>query len=127
MPLTRSFDETVRESAQQDPVFRAMLLPSTIDLFLGGEVQVGKISLRQTIYAIISFKRLGALMGKSEASLREMLHPDYDTSANDIFEIIHHISKHEGLHLKVSAQLADDAEQVASDTAPPEMASVADG
>ena len=65
MPLTRSFDETIRESAQSDPEFRAMLLPDTIDLLLADDVRVGKIALRQCIYATIGFERLASLTGKS--------------------------------------------------------------
>ena len=116
MPLTRSFDETVRESAQQDPVFRALLLPSTINLFLGGEVPVGKISLRQTIYATIGYEKLGELMDKTPDDIKRMCHPDYDTSVNDLFEIIHHVQQHEGIRLEVKVCSAEqDRESVAHD------------
>ena len=116
MPLTRSFDETVRESAQQHPVFRAMLLPSTIDLFLGCEVPVGKISLRQTIYATIGYEMLGELMGKTPDDIKQMLHPDYDTSVNDLFEIIKHVQKHEDIRLEVKVCSGKpDRESVAHD------------
>ena len=101
MPLTRSFDETVRESAQCDPVYRAMMLPDTIDLLLGGEVRVGKISLRQTIYATIGYEKLGALMGKTPDDIKRMCHPDHDTSASDLFEIIKQVQRHEGMRLEV--------------------------
>lgn len=95
------FDDIVKESAQQDPVFRELLLPSTIDLFLGGEVQVGKISLRQTIYATIGYEKLGELMDKTPDDIKRMCHPDYDTSVNDLFEIIGHVQRHEGIRLEV--------------------------
>lgn len=95
------FDDIVKESAQQDPVFRELLLPSTIDLFLGDEVPVGKISLRQTIDATIGYEKLAKLIGKSPDDIKQMLHPDYDTSVNDLFEIIKHIQKHEGIRLDV--------------------------
>ena len=109
MPLTRSFDETIRESAQSDPEFRAMLLPDTIDLLLADDVRVGKIALRQCIYATIGFERLASLTGKSPESLRDMLHPDCDTGANDLFEIIGHIRKHEGVRLEVKAHSEETA------------------
>ena len=108
MPLTRSFDETVRESAQCDPVFRAMLLPDTIDLFLGGEVPVGKISLRRTIYATIGYEKLGVLMGKTPKDVERMCHPDYDTSVNELFEIIGHLQRHEGVRLEVKVCSGDE-------------------
>lgn len=110
------FDDIVKESAQQDPVFRALLLPSTIDLFLGGEVPVGKISLRQTIYATIGYEKLGELMGKSPDDIKRMCHPDYDTSVNDLFEIIGHVQRHEGIRLEVKVCSGKpDCESVAHD------------
>lgn len=110
------FDDIVKESAQQDPVFRALLLPSTIDLFLGGEVPVGKISLRQTIYATIGYEKLGALMGKTPDDIKRMCHPDHDTSVNDLFEIIKHVQKHEGIRLEVKAYSGKhDCESIAHD------------
>ena len=118
MPLTRSFDETVRESAQHDPVFRSMLLPDTIDLFLEGEVRVGKISLRQTIYATIGYERLANLIGKTPDDIKRMCHPDHDTSVNDLFEIIKHIQQHEGIRLEVKVCSGkQDCESVVHDAA----------
>lgn len=110
------FDDIVKESAQQDPVFRALLLPSTIDLFLGGEVPVGKISLRQTIYSTIGYEKLAALMGKTPDDIKRMCHPDHDTSVNDLFEIIKHVQKHEGIRLEVKVCSDEqDCESVAHD------------
>ena len=110
------FDDIVKESAQQDPVFRALLLPSTTDLFLGGEVPVGKISLRQTIYSTIGYEKLATLMGKTPDDIKRMCHPDYDTSVNDLFEIIKHVQKHEGIRLEVKACSDEqDCESVAHD------------
>ena len=120
-------DDIFRERAQWDPVYRAMMLPSAIDLLLSDDVRVGKIALHSCIYATIGYEKLAALMGKTPDDIKRMCHPDHDTSANELFNIIKHIQQHEGLRIEVSARLADDAEQVSSNTAPPEMASVADG
>jgi hypothetical protein len=103
------FDDIVKETAQRDPVFRAMLLPDTIDLLLSGDVRVGKISLRQCVYATIGFEKLGEVTGKSPESLRDVLHPDCDTGVNDLFEIIGHIRKHEGVRLEVKAHSEETA------------------
>ena len=109
MALTRSYDETVRERAQQDPEFRAFLLPDTIDLLLAGDVRVGKIALRQCIYATIGFERLGELTSKTPDNLRQMLHPNFDTSVDELFEIIGHICKHESVRLEVKAHSEETA------------------
>ena len=109
MPLTRPFDDTVRERAQQDPEFREFLLLDTIDLLLAGDVRVGKIALRQCIYATIGFERLGELTSKTPDNLRQMLHPNFDTSVDELFEIIGHICKHEGVRLEVKAHSEETA------------------
>ena len=93
-----------------------MLLPSTIDLFLGGEIGVGKISLRQAIYSTIGYEKLAGLMGKTPDDIKRMCHPDHDTSVNDLFKIIKHVQKHEGIRLEVKAYSDEqDCESVAHD------------
>ena len=94
-------EDIFRECAQLDPVYRAMMLPSAIDLLLGGEVGVGKISLHDCIYSTIGYEKLGALMGKTPDDIKRLCHPDYDTSVNDLFEIIKHVQRHEGVRLEV--------------------------
>ena len=101
MPLTRPYEETIKERAQWDTVYRAMMLPDTLGLLLGGEVRVGKISLHSCIYATIGYEKLGELMGKTPDDIKRMCHPDYDTSVNDLFEIIGHVQRHEGIRLEV--------------------------
>ena len=94
-------DDIWRERAQWDPEFRKMMLPDTIDLLLGGEIRVGKISLRQCIYATIGYEKLGELMGKTPDEIKRLCHPACDTSVNDLLEIIKHIQQHEGIRLEV--------------------------
>ena len=116
MPLTRPYEETIRERAQWDPVYRAMMLPSAIDLLLSDDVRVGKIALHSCIYSTIGYKKLGKLMDKTPDDIKQMLHPDYDTSVNDLFEIIKHIQQHEGIRLEVKVCSGKpDCESVAHD------------
>lgn len=93
-------DDIFRERAQRGPVYRAMMLPSAIDLLLSDDVRVGKIALHSCIYSTIGYEKLAELMGKTPDDIKQMLHPDHDTSVNDIFEIIHHIQQHEGIRLE---------------------------
>ena len=108
-------DDIIRERAQWDPVYRAMMLPSAIDHLLD-DVRVGKIALHSCIYATIGYEKLGELMGKTPDDIKQMLHPDYDTSVNDLFEIIKHIQQHEGIRLEVKVCSSEqDCESVAHD------------
>ena len=109
MPLTRPFDDTVRERAQWDPVFRAMLLPDAIDLLLSGEVQVGKIALRHAVNSTIGYEKTGVLIGKPPESVKRMLTTEGNPSVDDLFEIIGHICKHEGVRLEVKAHSEEPA------------------
>ena len=51
MPLTRDFKETVRARAQGDPAFRDGLLKEGVECLLAGDVDAGKIVLRDYIEA----------------------------------------------------------------------------
>ena len=101
MPRTRPYDDTIRERAQCDPEFRRLLTTGAIENLLAGDVAVGKIRLRHTVNSTIGYEKLGELMGKTPDDIKQMLHPDYDTSVNDLFEIIGHVQHHEGIRLEV--------------------------
>ena len=120
-------DDIFRERAQWDPIFRATMLPDAIDLLLSDDVRVGKIALHSCIYATIGYDKLAALMGKTPDDIKRMCHPDYDTSVNDLFEIIKHVQKHEGIRLEVKVCSGKpDCESVVHD-APAESSQPADG
>ena len=46
MPLTREFKETVRDRALRDPEFREGLLREGVECMLAGDIDTGKIVLR---------------------------------------------------------------------------------
>ena len=60
MALTREFKETVQARARHDPDFRRALLQEGIECLLGGDVETGKIVLRDYINATIGFEELGS-------------------------------------------------------------------
>ena len=118
MPLTRPYDDTIRERAQCDPEFRRLLTTGAIENLLAGDVAVGKIRLRHTVNSTIGYEKLGELMGKAPDDIKQMLHPDYDTSVNDLFEMIGHVQRHEGIRLEVKVCSGEqDCESVAHDEA----------
>ena len=51
MPLTRDFKETVQARAEHDPAFREELLKQGVECLLAGDVDTGKILLRDYINA----------------------------------------------------------------------------
>ncbi len=101
MPLTRDFKETIRERARRDAAFREALLKEAVDTLLSGDVETGKIVLRDYINATVGFDALAAVTKKSPKSLMRMLGPKGNPQARNFFEIVAYLQRKEGLHLKV--------------------------
>lgn len=101
MALTRDFKETVQARANVDPLFREGLLNEGVQCLLGGEIDAGKILLRDYINATIGFEELGARTHKSPKSLMRMFGPNGNPQAKNLFEVINQIQEHEGVQLEV--------------------------
>ncbi len=101
MPLTRSFKETVMDRARRDRAFREGLLKESVECFLSGDLDAGKIVLRDYINATIGFEELAALTGKSPKSLMRMFGPKGNPQARNLFEIVACLQEREGVHLEV--------------------------
>ena len=104
MALTRSFKEMVKNRAVRDPEFRVGLLNEAVEAFLRGEVDAGKILLRDYVNATIGFEQLAGLTRKSPKSLMRMLGPDGNPRADNLFSVIAELQKQEGIALGVRAQ-----------------------
>ena len=101
MPLTRDFKETVQARAQRASAFREGLLTEGVECLLAGDTDTGKVLLRDYINATIGFDELGALTNKQPKSLMRMLGSTGNPHARNLFEVISHIQKHEGVRLEV--------------------------
>ena len=62
MSLTKSFKDTIQERLQEDSEFRGCLLTEAIDCFLEGDMETGKIILRDYITAV--FKSINHIVRK---------------------------------------------------------------
>ena len=103
MSLTKSFKDTIKERLQEDSEFRGCLLTEAIDCFLEGDMETGKIILRDYINATIGFEELATLTQQSSESLMRMLSANGNPYATNLFEIIYHLQVKQGFKLKVSA------------------------
>ncbi len=84
-----------------DPAFREELLKEGIECLLTGDVDTGKAILRDYINATIGFDALGTATDKSPKSLMRMFGSKGNPQARNIFKIIAHLQKREGIHFKV--------------------------
>lgn len=103
MALTRDFKETVKDRAQRDPAFREGLLREGVECLLVGDIDIGKIVLRDYINATIGFEKLGSLTDKSPKSLMRMFGRSGNPNARNLFDVISRIQEYEGVRLKVQA------------------------
>ena len=103
MALTRDFKETVQARVRSDPEFRERLLKEGVECMLAGDIETGKLVLRDYINATLGFSELGELTQKQPKSLMRMLSPNGNPYARNLFEVIGCIQRHEGFHLEVKA------------------------
>ena len=101
MALTIDFKDTIKNRIARDPAFREELLKEGIECLLIGDVDTGKAILRDYINATIGFDALGAVTAKSSKSLMRMFGPKGNPQARNIFEIIAHLQKKEGIQFKI--------------------------
>jgi DNA-binding phage protein len=106
MALTRDFKETIRARAENDPAFRRELLKEGIENFLSGDVETGKVILRDYVNATIGFEELAAATGLPSKSLMRMFGPGGNPTARNIFEVISHLQEREGVRFEVRTKRA---------------------
>ena len=115
MPLGTLFDDIVKERLRVDSEFRSESLKGAIECLDAGEIRIAEKMLRLQVEATIGYEKLSELTGNSPESIKDMLHPDSDTSADDLFEIIKHIQRHEGIRLEAKVCSGEqDCESVES-------------
>ena len=104
MVLTRDFKETIKNRVSRDSVFREELLKEGIECLLTGDVDTGKAVLRDYINATIGFDALGTATDRSPKSLMRMFGPKGNPQARNLFEVIAHLQRSEGVHLKIHTE-----------------------
>ncbi len=109
MAHTRRFSETVREDLQESAEFRRAFLSEALACMASGDLETGKVVLREYINGTIGFIKLGAALGRSPKSLMRMLSPSGNPQARNLFEIVAYLQKREGAVLEVRARRATAA------------------
>ena len=103
MPLTHDFKETIRARVKRDPGFRQALLREGIENFLSGDVETGKIILRDYINATVGFEKLAKATGTPSKSLMRMFGPKGNPRANNLFAVIGKLQRVSGVRLAVAS------------------------
>jgi hypothetical protein len=102
MAITREFRTTLLKRARIDAEFRRAMLKEGIDALLVGDLETGKAILRDYINTTIGFGPLAEATQIPAKSLMRMFGPKGNPRADNLFQIIHHLQTHEGIHLEVA-------------------------
>lgn len=101
MPLTKEFKETVRARLIRSSGFRKAVLQEAVDSLLAGDVDTGKALLRDYVNGTMGFERLGTLTNIPAKSLMRMLGPKGNPQAKNLFDVIRHLQRAEGVRFQV--------------------------
>ena len=101
MPLTKSFNETIKSKLQESVGFRRALLTEAVGCMISGDVETGKSVLRKYINGTVGFVKLGADLGRSPKVLMRMFSSTGNPQAKNLFEIVAYLQKIEGTVLEV--------------------------
>jgi hypothetical protein len=93
MAKTTSFRGLVEHHVKHDKKFAEALLREGVDAMLSGDVEVGKIILRDYIKATVGFEKLGAATGAPPKSLIRMFGPRGNPQAKNLFSVIGYLQK----------------------------------
>ena len=106
MALTRDFKKTIQARVRRDPRFRKALLQEGVESFLSGDLETGKIILRDFINATVGFAKLSEVTHRSAKSLMRMLGPGGNPQARNLFEIVAYLQQAEGVRFEVRSSSA---------------------
>jgi hypothetical protein len=101
MARTKSFKTLVQRHVKRDKKFAEALLREGVDAMLSGDVETGKIILRDCIKATVGFEKLGAATGAPAKSLIRMFGPRGNPQAKNLFSVIGFLQKRAGMRLHV--------------------------
>jgi DNA-binding phage protein len=101
MALTREFKRSVAERIARDPSFARALLDEAANLFLNGETETARLTLRDLVNATVGFERLAAMTGKPPKSLHRMLSASGNPSMDNLAVIFGAVRRELGVGIRV--------------------------
>ena len=103
MANTQSLSDTIKTDLETDRDFRRALLSEALSCMVSGDVDTGKIVLREYVNGTVGFPKLGEALGRSPKSLMRMLSPAGNPQARNLFEMLAYLQKAEGAVLEIRA------------------------
>src|SRR5829696_8389096 len=106
MPLSREFNQTIRERAQRDPAFRLAMLQEALTALDMGEAFEAKTLLRDFINATLGFPALGEATGHHPKSLMRMFSPKGNPNLDTLADVLKELARREGFVVRVERPAA---------------------
>jgi hypothetical protein len=89
---------------EESTEFRRALLSEALSCMAAGDLETGKVVLREYVNGTVGFSKLGAALDRSPKSLMRMLSPAGNPQARNLFEMVAYLQKVEGTVLEVHAR-----------------------
>src|SRR5260370_586649 len=99
---TKSFKQLVQRHVSANPAFAEVLLREGVETMRSGDVDTGKVILRDYIKATVGFEKLGEATKTQPKSLIRMFGPRGNPQAKNLFSVISYLQKRAGLQLHVT-------------------------
>jgi hypothetical protein len=106
MPLTRKFGSPVQAPIRQDRRYQKELLREGVQSLLAGDLDTGIAILRDYINATIGFEELSRVTKRPTESLMRMFGHAGNPQARNLFEVIDHLQRAEGLQFELCLKAA---------------------
>ena len=107
---TVPYKDSLKAMADRDPVFADGILEAAVNAMLAGDLEEGRIHLRDYVNATIGFKELARRTGRLDKNLMRSLGPKGSPTAANLFEIVRACTEAGGV--KVAAQVVRPAERM---------------
>ncbi|MBB5061196.1 hypothetical protein HDF16_005932 [Granulicella aggregans] len=99
----------MKKDLETSAEFRGALLSEAVSCMVSGDLETGKVVLREYVNGTVGFLKLGEALGRSPKSLMRMLSPDGNPVARNLFDMVAYLQKAEGTVLTIHSTVAEAA------------------
>ena len=99
---TLSYAKSLRAIAERNPDFVPELLEDAANAILNGEMDDGRVFLKDCVNATIGFAELGRRLGRDPKNLMRSLRPDGNPTASNLMAILRACADAQSMAIAVS-------------------------
>ena len=96
---TIPYNQMTRDMIEERPEMAAEMLEDAINRILAGELDDGRLLLRQYVNATLGFQELARRTGKIDRGLMRMLSKDGNPTASNLMEIVRACADAQGVEV----------------------------